>query len=641
MNILHLSDIHFGRNYECYRIKEEFNKKDQILDELIGCITDLKAFKPEHIVVTGDIAWHGKKKEYDEALIWFSKLLRATSLTGKDITFCVGNHDVNRAYASTNMNYTDKTIQAIDEIYDFNHVHEMEPPIYEYDKFCEKLGVEPFAYPCGDKIEYSYSVGYKDVTFSSGNVIRFVAFNTALLSFIPEISEDKMWIGQRQVQELMRYGIIPGTGVHYTIALFHHAERFLHPNEICEYDGRPATLNLLRKKVDLILCGHTETGGKPVFQRQLGGGMMLTAGAAYYNDTHPNAFSILSIPDNKKDVFINPFTYQNGWKSYDIEKEPTEIKKLCDLPALGEIKEECRFVLKSDDKKYEIPLKRVSVYSYTKNGVPYVRLDNRKEVLRYLDICCEGPINGGTTNVPVMLAPKMERNVRAMIEREEYFDFMVKNMTDEHNTEFYIESESGVKIISGSRLKGTIEMDDDSLEMLRKIEKIEKFFDIKFYRPDNIYERDHTQIEVLNELIEAGYTEKIPLGKNVMSNFDKLEDIQKFYEKAKAKNAFCLIYEGIFECELFGVKFDIGKALIIAGKYHVDLEDVKYKVDTFREGDSRQILFKANEDFRSYFVIDREKARMKVIMEPEYTPFSVRKLNLKFGFIYEKAEKKN
>ncbi len=32
---------------------------------------------------------------------------------------------------------------------------------------------------------------------------------------------------------------------------------------------------------------------------------------------------------------------------------------------------------------------------------------------------------------------------------------------------------------------------------------------------------------------------------------------------------------------------------------------------------------------------------MKVIMEPEYTPFSVRKLNLKFGFIYEKAEKKN
>ncbi len=42
------------------------------------------------------MAW--KKQEYEEAFEWFKRLLDATGLTGKDITFCVGNHDVNRTY---------------------------------------------------------------------------------------------------------------------------------------------------------------------------------------------------------------------------------------------------------------------------------------------------------------------------------------------------------------------------------------------------------------------------------------------------------------------------------------------------------------------------------------------------------------
>ena len=251
MNILHLSDIHFGRNYECYGLKDKFDDKDRILSELIDCIKESGDFLPEHIVVTGDIAWHGKCEEYQEAQEWFEQLLKAVNLTGKDITFCVGNHDVNRAYASNHVLFTDYSIKEIDEVYDYENVHELEAPIYEYDRFCEKIGMEPYAYPCNGRVEYSYSVGYKDVEFASQNKIRLVAFNTALLSYSSDISEDKMWIGQKEILKLMQYGIIPNEDVHYTIALFHHAERFLHENEICEYDGRTATLNLLRKNVTI------------------------------------------------------------------------------------------------------------------------------------------------------------------------------------------------------------------------------------------------------------------------------------------------------------------------------------------------------------------------------------------------------
>mgnify|MGYP004665119815 CR=1 FL=1 len=76
MNILHLSDIHFGRNYPEYGIKDVFEKKDKILEDLISCIANIEdGFRPEHIVVTGDIAWRGKKKDFDEAYEWFTKLL--------------------------------------------------------------------------------------------------------------------------------------------------------------------------------------------------------------------------------------------------------------------------------------------------------------------------------------------------------------------------------------------------------------------------------------------------------------------------------------------------------------------------------------------------------------------------------------
>lgn len=635
MNILHLSDIHFGRNYKCYGINDEFDNKNQILNDLIACVKNLDVFRPEHIVVTGDIAWYGKKKEYDEAYEWFERLLDAAGLTGKNITFCVGNHDVNRAYASTHMSYDDDSITEIDEIYDYSRSHEMEPPIYEYDRFCERLGVEPFSYPCDGAMEYSYSIGYKDVTFSSLNTVRLVAFNTALLSFMPGISEDKMWIGQRQVKTLMHYGIIPNDEVHYTIALFHHAERFLHPNEICEYDGREATLNLLRKNVDLILCGHTETGGRPVLQQQIGGGKILTAGATYYSDTHPNAFSILCILDTKKDVCIKPFTYKNGWINYELEKQQEVSDDIVNLPALGDLNEECRFVLKSDDQIYEIPLKKVSVYRFEKAGVPYIKLDNRKEVLRHLDIVCQGPISGKKTDVTVSLAPKMERNVRAMLDREEYFSFMAKNMTNDHKTEFYIESKSGEKIISGSGLKGTIDADEESIKLLRKIANIEKYYDVILCRPDDLYERDLEQIELLNDLIENGYTDRLKLGSTVSTNITDFEKLKKFYEQSKKLNSFCLFYEGNFYCKIFGVRFSLGKVLIVAGKYSISRCDLKYKVKTFREGDSRKIVFSADDTFKTFFVVDREKAKEKVNIEPEYEFFSVDKIGLSWGFIDE------
>lgn len=639
MNILHLSDIHFGRNYDRYGLAEKFgdkfDNKEKILSDLIKCIGGLGDFRPEHIVVTGDIAWHGKRDEYEEAQVWFQKLLKAVDLEGKDITFCPGNHDVNRSFSNLHIEYQNDSIKEIDDVYDYENIHVLEPPFYEYDRFCEDIGMEPFAYPYQGKIEYSYGIGYKDVKFASGNTIRIVAFNTALLSFSSVISEDKMWIGQKQIYSLMKYGIIPSKDVYYTIALFHHAERYLHLNEICEFDGRVATLNLLRENVDLVLCGHTETGGRPVLHQQIGGAKLLTAGAAYYNDTHPNAFSLLCIPDNKKTVCVCPFIYKDGWKKYDIQGKSKSFQKLYDLPSLGDIKAKCRFVVKTDKEEFIIPLKIISVYSYMKDGVEYIKIDNKKEVLRYLDIKCEKPVNGDKMDVSVKLAPKMERSVRAMRMREEYFLFLDKNMKDNNFIEFYVENDEGIKFVYANGIQGESEADEVSVDILKKMEKIEDHFNIRFYLPDQIYERDLERIDLLIELIENGFTTKISLNKIVSTSFYDNKKLQELYKKAKKNNAFTLKCKDSFWCHLFDVKFCLKNVAISTGKYRIDMKNVKYKIDTFMEGDTREVIFAAEDGYLTYFIIDEKKARYNALEEQERDVIWIKKMGLKWDFISE------
>lgn len=641
MNILHLSDIHFGRNYPEYGIKDAFEKKDQILEDLISCIANIEdGLRPEHIVVTGDIAWRGKKKDFDEAYEWFTKLLSATGLQGKDITFCVGNHDVNRAYSCSNRDLKDNEIEKIDNIYAYENVHEMEPPIYEYDKFCEKIGMVPFMYPLNGNMEYSYSLGYKDVIFPSGSTIRLFAFNTALISCLPNIDDDKMWIGQKQILELMKYGIMPlkkDDSSCYTLALFHHAERFLHPNEICEYDGRIATLPLLKDAVDLILCGHTETGGRPVLQEQKGGGKLLTGGASYYSDKHPNAFSMIYVADNEKEMCFDPYTFDGSWKKYEYQTNKKAIESIVSLPKLGDLKEECQLVVKNSKQEYTIPLKKISVFQEDIDGKHIIHLDNRKEVLRDLNIDCSAPAQGGTAKFNITLAPKMEFNIKSMLKREECIEAMEDLYNDKDETKICVKSESGTIILSGDNFNGNFKADRDGTELLRKIVMVEEYFDIKLRNPYDIYEGD-LRLNILLQIIESGYTTSLKLGKSIMVNLSDKDTLDIWHEEISQNNNFFIRYSKEFMCELFGNVFSIGDILICAGPYHMDKEDFEYKRETFREGDVRKGILNADDEFTTYFIKNSQKMKDIVLSETDYKVIDVNNANLNFGFIYEKEK---
>lgn len=637
MVILHLSDIHFGRDNPEYKVKGVFQNKKQILKELLVSIRD-NPTKPDHIIVTGDMAWYGRKIDFDEALLWFRELLNATKLSGSNLTFCPGNHDVNRAYGNYQTKVSHQDIDTIDRLYQYDRVHLMEAPLYNYEKFCEALGVIPYHYPRQDKWESSYAIGYKDVRLLSGEVFRIVSFNTALLSFVKNYPDDQMLIGQEQIRSLLEYGIIGPTRNYYTVALFHHAERFLHTQEICEYDQRYATLTLLRRYVDLVLCGHTETGGIPVLYKQIGGAEMLTGGAAYYSDDHANSYSMVIIPDHwpkgkEREVCLCPFTYsvEKGWHYNQRKELPFACNNItADQPQI-ECRSDFELVFAYDDQRMVIPLKCVSIFIRDDNTA---LLSNYEDVCRNLDIICIGPTDKpGTSKVSISMATIKENSVEALLTRETVFRFLNYATKAQNGSSFKIMDTAGDVFLSGDNIVFDEAIDDEGVEFLTKLRKIEETYDVLFQCPKDTAES--RKVDILHDLIERGYTKEF----RAIPGFDTYsadkKQLMRIGLRSLTNKPVYIFHKGTFRCELYGNDFSLGNITVLMGPYSAKGSRAIQKSLTFIADDQRKITLKLCENPICYLITDEQQADAREILKNIRECVHVDKMNCAWDFIYE------
>lgn len=604
MNILHLSDIHFGRNYPCYGLSDNFKRHDEILEELIEIISDLDdALKPEHILFTGDIVWHGKTKEYAEAEVWFKKLLKACNLTGKDISFCVGNHDIDLSYTSADMGLTSDMVSEIDELYRYENIHKMEPCMYAYNNFCKNIGTEPYVYPYHGKKRYSYSVGYKDVTFGSGKTVRLLSMNTSLLMTQHNIPDDKMWLGREQIKSLMRYGILPSDkNIWYTIALFHHSDRFLHPNETSTYDGRSATLPLMMNFANLLLCGHTESGGRPRLVRQLGGGTILLGGAAYYSDDHTNAFSMIYVSDKKPTMGYIPYVYENGWTDYDFYHQELDVEKCKSFAPDGKFYENVTVVCRSGNKNFKINFDEIEVKEYDKNGNKYIHLDSGRDISNDFYISEDIYLNE-KSSLKISLNPTKNRVVGAILNYDEYCYF-ADNHGDNAESICEVVLQNGEILLTLNGFSSeNVNVTDRKL--LEDIRLLEKSFDVIFKLPSVVTDRDKSKIEILKTMATKGYTDRIkPFNSfTITADYDRMNRI---ISSARFENLFQIKREEVFSINLFGVNVSLGKVTMCSFPFKLDMDDAEYKFKTFREDDVRTCVFNADGEIKAYIVTDYE-----------------------------------
>jgi len=587
MNLLHLSDIHFGRNFPENKINDSFQKHDEIINEAINKIASLSSdLLPEHIIVTGDIGWCGKKEEYDEAEVWFNKLLKACHLSGKDITFIVGNHDIDRSFKPDNIQIKLNDINKIDELYRYENTHLMEPALYQYNEFCKNMGMIPFCYPTEKKNIYSYSVGYKDIITKENHKIRFLAFNTSLLSPLG-FRGDNMWLGQPQIDTLCEYGILPVKDeICFTVGLFHHADRFLHPNETSSYDGRKATMEILNEFTNLLLCGHSENAGKPRIIKQSSGATCFSAGSTYYSDTHRNSFSLIFINEFNKKISFLPYVYEDGWKNYDFSVNKKEVIPSKVYPKERTIIPQAKLYL--DDQVIIVN----NISSYLNN----TWLNNHMDIMA--DIGFEY---------------KDEKLHLYIPERKKHNASSIVNLLLLKNSRYYqIKLMDGTLLAKGKSIVFDKPINED-LTFLNSIIMIQDHFKVHFTIPEQIKQ---SEIDLLNSILRyltLGVVSKESENKtiNLVLNEQRLVQLKDILNE---KEVYFTVKKDVI-IHLFGIDLKLENVQLFYGPYHFEKDDIAYKIETIKKDDLRTITFIPKQTCRIYYVSNLGYLDVKPIIE--------------------------
>ncbi|MCX5696568.1 MAG: metallophosphoesterase [Candidatus Omnitrophica bacterium] len=291
INILHLSDLHFGaEKYTDPDIPETARDiRKNALDNLKKYLVDLPAQdKPDIIVVTGDIAWAGKKEDYREAKKWFDKLLPGLGLKVSALCFVPGNHDLDRSKVGAST--IPSTWQDADKELALEKVSTMEDRFAEYGAFCKKMGISPYKV----KDQTSFYYGIREI---SG--LKLLALNSAWYHFKNEpYIHGRLWLGLPQLQVMNANKQISDqnydTSV-ITLALFHHPEKWFHGEETTSYPGRPATCGYLSMRCHLMLSGHTHCIPDGWWDRKGGGAWQISTGASYEDSKYRNNCLLLKI----------------------------------------------------------------------------------------------------------------------------------------------------------------------------------------------------------------------------------------------------------------------------------------------------------------------------------------------------------
>ena len=95
LTYVHVSDIHFGqeRGPEVYVHNDV---KQCVIADVVELKMAIGIERMDGVIVTGDIAFSGKKTEYDQAAKWLDRLTEEIGCDKTDVIVVPGNHDIDR-----------------------------------------------------------------------------------------------------------------------------------------------------------------------------------------------------------------------------------------------------------------------------------------------------------------------------------------------------------------------------------------------------------------------------------------------------------------------------------------------------------------------------------------------------------------
>ncbi|MCP5102717.1 MAG: hypothetical protein GY950_05040, partial [bacterium] len=273
---LHLSDLHFGDENETAAAI-----RTHVLDSLIDTVENIdEQWKPQCIVISGDIAWKGGKEDYQAAEKWLSSLIAALNLSPGDIILCPGNHDINLKKAKA-VTSPDNSSEA-DEFLDLELLDDFSRPFEDFIDFCQRMKIPPL------------TLGSKESYLAGSRVlkgIRWLVLNSAW--FCRQGKDEKLYIGLPHLQVLTASEEWKKKKLK-TVGILHHPPPSLQDEERTSYGSRRNTYDFLAAQCDVILSGHMH-GMLTQPDRKFEKALLFTGGSSYSGEKVNNNFSLFRL----------------------------------------------------------------------------------------------------------------------------------------------------------------------------------------------------------------------------------------------------------------------------------------------------------------------------------------------------------
>lgn len=313
---VHLSDIHFGQE----KRKGELIVQDDVKAQLIADAAKMvKVHADEHacgIIVTGDIAYGGKRDEYVVAAHWLDRLAAAIGCEKTSVHVVPGNHDIDRDAISSGcqlmindiLEHGEKKLDAYLEA-------ERDREVL-FERF---INYRPFAegYDCPLDSAGGYASD-KSIEVGPGRTLRFIGLNSALICSSASASDEegRLLLGERQ-------HVLPREPGVELVVLGHHPLHWLRDSE--------SARNFVRSRARVFVSGHEHNPSLNIEEINDGSHLLtLAAGAT----VPPNAgggftytYNLLTFDWDEGSDGLSVKIYPRVWSTKDtmFENDPARL----------------------------------------------------------------------------------------------------------------------------------------------------------------------------------------------------------------------------------------------------------------------------------------------------------------------------
>lgn len=193
MLLVNFSDIHFRSGEFGHSMDPNKNLRALLKNDVVDMCHEIGK-TPDAILISGDIAYAGKKEEYDFAQSWLTDLCEACGISSSVVFIVPGNHDVQRNVAAKPI--TDALHYRIKKSKDEAELEQLLRKILvdaESANFMYQ-SIEPFndfarQFECNVQSPNN-TVAKRDLELNDGSILRILGLNSALVSSESDLERD-------------------------------------------------------------------------------------------------------------------------------------------------------------------------------------------------------------------------------------------------------------------------------------------------------------------------------------------------------------------------------------------------------------------------------------------------------------------